>query len=57
MVEEEARRLGAKEKCLDTAQEADHLVTYYQRLGYEIRAEADWRPTVNYKSWVMVKEL
>ena len=56
-VENEARQMGAKEICLDTAQGADHLIGYYQRLGYEIRAEADWRPEVNYKSWVMVKPL
>lgn len=56
-VEAEAKRLGAKEICLDTAQPAHHLISYYQRLGYEIRAEADWRPEVNYKSWVMVKVL
>ena len=56
-VESVAKRLGAQEMCLDTAQGADHLIGYYQRLGYEIRAEADWRPEVNYKSWVMVKSL
>ena len=56
-VETEAKRLGAQEICLDTAQPADHLISYYQKLGYEIRAEADWRPEVNYKSWVMVKPL
>ena len=56
-VEEEAMRLGAEEICLDTAQPAAHLIAYYERLGYEIRAEADWRPEVNYKSWVMVKNL
>lgn len=56
-VEAEAMRLGAEEICLDTAQPAAHLISYYQRLGYEIRAEADWRPEVNYKSWVMVKAL
>jgi predicted N-acetyltransferase YhbS len=55
--ESEARSLGALEICLDTAQGADHLISYYQRQGYEIRAEADWRPEVNYKSWVMVKTL
>ncbi|HJP83885.1 MAG TPA: GNAT family N-acetyltransferase [Fimbriimonadaceae bacterium] len=55
--EEEARRLGAAEICLDTAQGAKHLISYYERQGYQIRAEADWRPSVNYKSWVMVKEL
>lgn len=57
MVEEEALRLGAEEICLDTAQPATHLIAYYERLGYAIRAEADWRPEVNYKSWVMVKPL
>lgn len=56
-VEKEAKRLGAQEICLDTAQPADHLVSYYKKLGYEIQAEADWRPEVNYKSWVMVKDL
>lgn len=55
--ENEARKLGGEEICLDTAQGADHLISYYQRQGYEIRAEADWRPEVNYKSWVMVKKL
>jgi predicted N-acetyltransferase YhbS len=57
IAEEKAVKLGAQEICLDTAQGADHLIGYYQRLGYEIRAEADWRPEVNYKSWVMVKSL
>jgi len=56
-VEQEAVRLGAEEICLDTAQPAAHLISYYEKLGYEIRAEADWRPEVNYKSWVMVKPL
>jgi predicted N-acetyltransferase YhbS len=56
-VEKEAIQLGAEEICLDTAQPAVHLIAYYERLGYEIRAEADWRPEVNYKSWVMVKTL
>jgi predicted N-acetyltransferase YhbS len=56
-VEAEAIRLGAEEICLDTAQPAKHLIAFYERLGYEIRAEADWRPDVNYKSWVMVKSL
>ncbi len=57
IAEEEAARLGAEEICLDTAQGAKHLVSYYERQGYAIRAEADWRPDVNYKSWVMVKDL
>lgn len=56
-VETRARHLGAEEICLDTAQGAKHLIGYYERLGYMIRAEADWRPEVNYKSWVMVKPL
>ncbi|MBC8064073.1 MAG: GNAT family N-acetyltransferase [Chlorobia bacterium] len=56
-VEAEAIRLGAEEICLDTAQPAAHLIAYYQKLGYELRGEADWRPEVNYKSWVMVKSL
>jgi predicted N-acetyltransferase YhbS len=56
-VEAEARARGAQELCLDTAQPARGLIAYYERLGYRIVARADWRPEVNYESWIMAKPL
>lgn len=56
-VEEEARAMGAKQICCDTAQPATGLVRYYEAHGYEIVGEVDWRPHVNYLSYVLVKAL
>ena len=56
-VELEARARGARELCLDTAQPASGLIVYYEALGYRIVARADWRPEVNYESWIMAKAL
>lgn len=57
VAEAAARREGAKELCLDTAKPASGLINYYQRLGFRIVGEADWRPDVNYESWIMAKPL
>ena len=49
-VEERARETGAREIALDTSEEARHLIGIYERRGYRIVDEADWRPMVNYRS-------
>lgn len=55
--EQVARSVGAKYLALDTAQAAHHLVLYYQRAGFEIVGEVDYRPGTNYVSYVMAKAL
>ncbi len=56
-VETVARDAGCYELALDTAQPATDLIAYYQRRGFEIVGRADWRPTTNYESWIMAKNL
>jgi GNAT superfamily N-acetyltransferase len=56
-VEQFARSNGCAEMALDTSQLALGLIQFYEKLGYEIQARADWRPVVNYESWILVKEL
>lgn len=56
-VERAAREAGCQELTLDTAQPATDLIVYYQRRGFMIVGQADWRPTTNYESWIMVKKL
>jgi ribosomal protein S18 acetylase RimI-like enzyme len=48
---------GCSELALDTSQHATKLINFYSELGFEIKGKADWRPTVNYESWIMVKIL
>jgi GNAT superfamily N-acetyltransferase len=57
LIEDRAREMGATELACDTAQPAGHLVRWYQSMGYQIVEEADWRPTTNYKSWILSKKL
>lgn len=57
LIEDRARELGAAELACDTAQPAKHLVKWYESMGYRIVEEADWRPTTNYKSWILSKYL
>lgn len=52
-----AHQEGAHQLVLDTAAPASQLIAYYQRLGFRIIGEADWRPEVDYTSVVMAKPL
>lgn len=54
--EEEARDLGAAEVAIDTSEHADHLIRWYEALGYRLVGHADWNVT-NYRSVVMSKSL
>jgi GNAT superfamily N-acetyltransferase len=55
--ERRAMELGARRIALDTAEPAAELRAWYGRRGYALVGAADWRPTVNYTSVVLVKEL
>lgn len=57
VVEEAARNAGAEELTLDTSQWATTLIEYYQRNGFRVVADVDYRPVVNYPSFVMAKKL
>lgn len=48
---------GASTMALDTAAPAASLIAMYQRWGYELAGEADWRPHTNYVSVVMRKAI
>ena len=48
---------GGKKMCLDTAAPAKDLIDMYLRWGYTIVGEADWRPTTNYLSIVMLCDI
>lgn len=56
-LEDVARALGATELALDTAETATELIGYYHRLGFRVVGAADWRPTTNYLSVIMSKDL
>jgi ribosomal protein S18 acetylase RimI-like enzyme len=47
---------GVSELALDTAEQADHLITWYERLGFRFIEHVDWDVT-NYRSVVMSKTL
>ena len=55
-VEETARQDGAAELALDTAEQARHLIEWYERRGYRFIEYADWEVT-NYRSVIMSKTL
>ena len=48
-----AKSSGARFATLDTAIAATGLIRMYERWGYSIRGECDWRPKTNYTSVVM----
>jgi GNAT superfamily N-acetyltransferase len=56
-IEARAKECGCEELLLDTSQAATGLIAYYQKRGFRIVAEADWRPDVNYKSFILAKSL
>jgi GNAT superfamily N-acetyltransferase len=55
--EERAKELGATTMALDTAEQATELIAMYQRRGYRIVDQVDYRPRVNYRSVVMARTL
>ncbi|UTH73889.1 GNAT family N-acetyltransferase [Chromobacterium sp. IIBBL 290-4] len=54
--EDLARQHGCRAIRLDTAVEANHLVSRYLKRGYRIEAPLQW-PDKSYRSLVMVKKL
>lgn len=53
IAENRGREWGAKTLACDTSELAHDLIAMYRRWGFEIVGEADWRPSVNYKSVVL----
>ena len=51
-----AREQGMIELTIDTAEEAKHLIAWYDRMGYRFIEFQDWEVT-NYRSVVMSKKL
>lgn len=56
LLENEAACRGATELALDTAEDAHHLIRWYEKLGFRFIQFADWSST-NYRSVVMSKSL
>ena len=52
----ETRALGGKRLALDTSEHADHLIAWYEKLGFVFAQHTRW-DAVNYRSVVMVKSL
>lgn len=57
LVERRARETGAAEIACDTAEGATHLVEMYERRGFRVVEQIDWRPVTNYRSVVLSKSL
>ncbi len=55
-VEDYAREKGLAEICLDTSEKAEHLIKWYEKLGYRFIEYVDWDVT-NYRSVIMSKTL
>ena len=55
-VESFARELGAASLALDTAENASHLVRWYESLGFHTVQHVSWHDT-NYRSVIMDKPL
>lgn len=55
-LEAKAKELGASEISLDTAENANHLIKYYERRGYRFIEYVNWNVT-NYRSIIMSKKL
>lgn len=54
-VEALAQDWGAESLACDTSESAFHLIDMYSKWGFSIVGEADWRPTVNYKSVILAR--
>lgn len=56
-LEADAKRIeGVKELALDTAETAEHLISYYSKRGYVYKETIKW-PKANYNSVIMSKLL
>ena len=51
------RNRRGKRVALDTSEQATHLIAMYEKWGYTIAGNVDWRPFTNYLSVMMVKDL
>ncbi|MFM9873194.1 MAG: GNAT family N-acetyltransferase [Fimbriimonadaceae bacterium] len=56
-IENKAREMGAKILACDTSELAFDLISIYEKWGFKIVGEADWRPKVNYKSVILAKAI
>ncbi len=56
MLETEAAMRGAGELALDTADGADHLIRWYEKIGFRFIEHVSWSNT-NYRSVVLSKTL
>lgn len=56
LMEKRACERGATHLGLDTAEQATHLIEWYERLGFQ-RADHIELPNTNYRSVVLLKEL
>lgn len=52
-----ARQWGATLLACDTSEQALGLIEMYQKWGFAVVGEADWRPAVNYKSVILAREI
>jgi ribosomal protein S18 acetylase RimI-like enzyme len=55
--ERRASARGSTHMSCDTSQYATELIAWYRKRGYEISGTVDYRPTVNYPSFVLTKAL
>ncbi|MCP4570645.1 MAG: GNAT family N-acetyltransferase [FCB group bacterium] len=55
-VENRARQIGLAEIGLNTSEKSDHLIKWYEKLGYRFIEYVDWDLT-NYRSVIMSKTL
>jgi GNAT superfamily N-acetyltransferase len=51
------RKHGGQTIALDTAAPATELIAMYERWGYAVVGECDWRPHTNYLSVVMARSV
>ncbi|MEK7951231.1 GNAT family N-acetyltransferase [Luteolibacter soli] len=56
MLEKESVARGGRELALDTAEQAHHLIQWYEKIGYRFIQYADWS-TTNYRSVILSKSL
>jgi GNAT superfamily N-acetyltransferase len=55
-LEARARAMGAAHLALDTADEASHLIRFYERMGYRFVEHVQWEQA-NYRSSILSKPL
>lgn len=55
-IENHARKNGAEELALDTSEKAQHLIDWYENMGYRFIEYVNW-PVTNYRSVILSKKL